>query len=438
MAATKIGELQAVVSADISKLKVGLNRATAEIKGFSVKSQGFLKANAAQIGQLGRKFMMAGAAISAGLAIGVKSFGTFDQAMRKATAVSDVTEKQFKQMSDTVEKKSKELGIAAEKLAEGYYFLGSAGLSATEQMAAFPAVAVLSKAALIDMGQAAEMVVDIMKGFKIPFTDTTRVTDILTEAVTSSNMVFSQLGEAIGYVAGVARTANTSLEETTAIIGVMADVGMKGSRAGVALRRAFLNLMAPTETVRKSLDKLGKDGSSADKAKDAMKDLGIQVYGTDGKMKSMIEIMKTLIPALNSASEQTRNMALKNLFGARAVTGMIAVIDEGVEGLEKWVTQLENSGGAAQRVADKQLAAFNEQLGNLGKQIKAISRDVGAILVPALLKIIEKIEKLVEWVGELNPDIKKMGVFAAVVAGVLLPLPQLIKLFLPMESILLQ
>ena len=91
---TSVGELQAKVTADISGLKVGLNRAAAEIRGFSAKSQGFLKANAAQIGQLGRSFMVAGAAISAGLRIGVKAFGTFDQAMRKATAVSDVTAKQ--------------------------------------------------------------------------------------------------------------------------------------------------------------------------------------------------------------------------------------------------------------------------------------------------------------------------------------------------------
>jgi len=36
-----------------------------------------------------------------------------------------------------------------------------------------------------------------MKGFKIPFTDTTRVTDILAKSVTSSNMTFGQLGEAL-------------------------------------------------------------------------------------------------------------------------------------------------------------------------------------------------------------------------------------------------
>ena len=362
------------------------DEATKKLKGF----RSTLKANAAEMRDVGRKFAIAGLAITAALGGAVKAYGDFDQSMKKATAVSDVTEEQFSQMSKMAEQMSMKLGVSANTTAEAFYFLGSAGLKATQQIAAFPAVAVLAKAAVMGMGQTAEMVVDTMKGFKIGFEETGRVTDVLAKAVTSSNMTFGQLGQAMTYVSGIARTVNMSLEETTAVIGMMANVGIKGSMAGTSLRRALLNLAAPASDASKTL-----------------KNLGVEVYGVDGKMKPLTEIMEKLIPVLKKSGEETRNMALKSLFGARAVTGMVEIVYQGADGLKKFTEELKNSGGAAREIADEQLDTLNEQFGILVKHITNAGRDLGKVFTPAIRDTIGKVRELLKKFSDLDPAIVK-------------------------------
>ena len=374
-----VGELYADVTADITGLRKGLQKAQTEVKVFSAKIKNNLQRNAAQYKRMGRDIAIVGAAITAGLGAMIKSFGSFDASMRKATAVSDITEKQFLLMSKMVQSQSVKLNKKVEELADGFYYLGSAGLSATEQLKAFDSIALLSKAAIITMGEATEMTVDTMKGFKIGFEDTNKVIDIFTNVVTSSNQKFGQLGEAMSVVSGVARSMNNNLAQTSALIGIMADVGIKGAKSGMMLRRSLLNLAAPTSEMRNQLKKLN-----------------VSIYdSTTGKMKPFIQIIGEISDALKGASEEETNFTFKTLFGARAIAGQIAIFDKGKDEIEKYVASLEEA-GSTQEVADKQLAGFNEQLGILGKNIRLIVIQFGQQLAPLVESFAGKVGGLVE------------------------------------------
>jgi TP901 family phage tail tape measure protein len=234
------------------------------------------------------------------------------------------------------------------------------------------------------MGAATEMVVDTMKGFQIGFENTTHVTDVMAKAVTSSNMTFAQLGTALSYVSGVAKMANNTLEETTAAIAQMADVGIKGSRAGVYMRTGLLRLMAPQAAARKELEKFG-----------------VSIYTAEGKMKPFIQIVGELGEALRGATEEQRNMAFKALFGQRAITGQIAVFRKGRAELEKFTDMLRNAGGTAQEIADKQLGNLSAQFGRLIKIVMDTAYAISKALGPALR----------EAVADLQTQFKKLNEF---------------------------
>jgi len=302
--------------------------------------------------------------------LSLRAFGNFERSMRRATAVSEVTSTQFELMTRMAETQSIRLNMAASKTANAFYFLGSAGLSATQQIQAFVPVATLAKAATMEMGETAEMVVDTMKGFHLGFERTTHVTDVLAKAVTSSNMTFAQLGESLSLVSGVARTANNTLEETTALIAAMADVGIKGSRAGVYLRRGLINLMAPMSALR-----------------DLLAQYNIQIYDSSGRMKSFLTIINEVSAVLRNASEQQRNLMFKTMFGARAITGQIAIFDRGYTALRDFTEMLEKSGGTAEKIAQKQMLSFWERLGQVWQRITRMSRTIGQLLSPAILRL---------------------------------------------------
>ncbi|MBS3741510.1 MAG: phage tail tape measure protein [Candidatus Cloacimonetes bacterium] len=344
---------------------------------------------------------MGGTAVVAGLGAMTKKFGDFDKAMRSATAVSDTTFEQFTEMSAMAEEQSIKLNLQVENLAEGFYFLGSAGLEATEQMKAFKDIALLSKAAQIDMGQATEMVVDTMKGFRMEFERTGEVVDMMAAGVTSSNMKFGQLGETLAYTSGIAKNMHTPLAKLIALTGSMADAGVKGSRAGTALRRAFLNLAAPTSQTAKR-----------------MKKLGIEVYDTaTGKMKDMITILYEMEEAFKSMGEKEVNKALKEIFGARAITGMVKFFNEGVKQVDEFTEAIVNSGGTAKKVADKQLAAFNEQMGIISKKARLLINTLGEKLAPVVAKIGDIFGGLIDKITSLSDETLEFIAIATGIAG---------------------
>jgi len=397
---TNIGTLSVRVNAETRALVTGMNKARAAVRDFSTKTQGMLEANSQAMMSMGRKGMMMGAVISGAMTMAVKSFADLEQAMATATAVSTVTEKQLGKMTEMATEMSKKWGVSASNTARAFYFLGSAGLKAQEQIAAFPAVTTLAKAAMIDMGSAAEMTVDTMKGFKIPFSDTTRVTDILTKAVTSSNMTFAQLGESMSYVSGTARVSNMSLEETTAVLGTMANVGIKGSMAGTTLRRALINLSAPSGEARKVLE-----------------ELGISVYDADGKMRSLTNILTLLVPAFDKVSEETKNMAMKTLFGARAITGMTEMIYQGADGLRDFTDQLKDSAGVCEEVAEKITETLTGSFQKLGKEISAVVRIMGKDLVPVVNKLAKDMGELTKKIEGMPAPLRKVAVGATALTG---------------------
>jgi TP901 family phage tail tape measure protein len=329
-------------------------------------------------------------------AVSVRTYGTFERAMRRATAVSEATERQFFKMSQMAEEQSKRLNIAAVNAADAFYYLGSAGLSVTEQMQAFVPVITLAKAGVIGAAEAAENMVDTIKGFRMGFDQTGRVADIMTKAVISSNMNFTQLGQTLELVAGVAHIMNNSIEDTVAVIAHMANVGIKASMAGTSLRRALLNLGAPTTAGRKMLASLG-----------------VSVYDLEGRMKPFITILGELNEKLRFASEEQRNMAFRVLFGARAISGQVAVFQTGAKALTEYANSLRDSAGATEKVAGKQLVAFLEQMGRIWRQFKMLVRHIGETLAPAFLRLgnllDEGLIKLTEYVDRHSLRVREVG-----------------------------
>ena len=97
---TNIGTLVGHVVADISKWTGNLTKATTQLRTFSTNMDKFLKNNAVSMRRIGMRAALMGGAVAAGVGAMVKSYGEFERRMRRATAVSEVTDKQFVEMSD--------------------------------------------------------------------------------------------------------------------------------------------------------------------------------------------------------------------------------------------------------------------------------------------------------------------------------------------------
>ncbi len=370
---------------------------------------------------LGMDITKLGAILTGFAGISVKEIGQFDKAIREALAVSDVTTQQFDEMAEMAENMSKQLNKAATETAKGFYFLGSAGLSATEQMQSFGSVTNMARAMTVEVGQAAEGLVDIMRGFNITFDESNRVADTLVKTVITSNQVFSDLDKAMSYVSSTANMSNNSLADVAAMLGVMANAGIKGSYAGVALRRSFTNLMSPTREMI-----------------DLIHSLGLKLYDTtNGEMRPFVDIMGDINFQLRDASDRYKNMVFEIMFGRRAIAGQIKIFEFGKEQLQQYSDALLNADGTMKNVVDKQMAAFLHQLGRVYRGIQDVAREIGRALVPSLREFANQalpvVDALKDWVKN-NSDVATsiikittaIGGAALVIGPLMLMLPTLI------------
>ena len=333
---------------------------------------------------LGVQVAIAGVIITIAFKKMLDQFTDFDRAMRRATAVTTFSLDQYTQMSAMAEKASMELNVSASSAADAFYYLGSAGLSAEDQMKAFRDVVILSKAAVIDASQAAEIMVDTMKGFKIPFEETAHVTAVMAKSVISSNMNFLQLGETLSLVAGVSRTTNNTLEETAAMIQLMANVGIKGTRSGTTLRRSMLNLAAPSEKINRLFE-----------------DMGVSISNQSGEIKPYIQLIGEISEAMKGAGEEQKMYAFKTLFGARAIAGQLEIFDAGRVKLLGMVTTLKTVGNTHEEIAEKQLAAFGEQVGEMQQTFANLSRQLTSKFVPTLQMMSKGLKGVAGWITKL-------------------------------------
>jgi TP901 family phage tail tape measure protein len=383
--AISVGAIVAYVRADTTQFHAGLAKAKTAVTAFSMHVQMSLRRAGAAFTYLGRRLFIVGALVTGAVGGAVRSFGKFEQAMREATAVSDVTAEQFERMSRMAEQASVDLNLAATETAEAFYYLGSAGLTAEQQMEAFTGTTKFARAAVMSVGGAAEILVDVMKGLDVEFSKTIEVADVLTAAFISSNTHLNELGEAMSMVSSIARDTHTPIEQVAAAFGLMANVGIKGSRAGTALRRAFINLMDPS---REMVDELRK--------------WNVQVYDATGRIKPFLTLVNELSANLENATEKQRNHALSTLFGVRALTGQLAVFRDAGSVIREYTAQLENAAGTLDLVVSRQMSAMWNQLGKVGRALQVLIRHLGATLEPTIRQFAKTmlpiLERLTEWV----------------------------------------
>ena len=192
---------------------------------------------------LSHTFTIMGATALGSIALITREFGKFDKAIRHATSVSETTSKQFEQMSDMALDASVKWNKAATSTAQAFYYLGSAGLTVTEQMQAFNTTIMLSRAMGSDLAKTVEGTVDIVRAFGLEFANINSIADQLTKTVISSNQTFDILTRAMTYAASTAKMTNNTLAETSAMLGIMANAGIKGcydDQTEVLTRRGWL------------------------------------------------------------------------------------------------------------------------------------------------------------------------------------------------------
>ncbi len=347
--------------------------------------------------------------------VAVKAFSDFEGAMTQSLAImGDVSEDLRVRMEGAARSVAKELGLSHKEAAESFFFLASAGLDAEQSIAALPQVAKFAKAGMFDMATATDLATDAQSALGLTvkdanenLTNLTRVTDVFVKANTLANATVEQFASAITSKAGVAlRNVNKDIEEGVAVLSVFADQGVKGEAAGVLLTRTLEGL---TDNARKNSK--------------AFADFNIEVFDSQGEMKNLADITRDMEKAFEGMSTEQKSAAVSQLgFSKLAKQGVLQMLgfSDAIQGFEK---DLRNSGNTTEEVANKQMAAFSEQVKILKAEFVDLAIEFGPIIIDQFLKpLMEILKGIAERFSNLSEEQRHQIVMFLAIAAAIGPL----------------
>ena len=134
--------------------------------------------------------------------------------------------------------------------------------------------------------------------------------------------------------------------ELNTALGILADIGIKGSEGGTALRNTILSLASPT-----------------DKAAELMEDLGVSAYDSKGQLKPLNETLGDLNKAMEAMSDNQRTQVLNTIFNKndlKAVNGLLAATQAKTFDLGETLDGLGIDATKNKDAVDKLMAAFRD------------------------------------------------------------------------------
>lgn len=314
-----------------SKLdKSGLESGLASLGKFSSSAFGVIGKGIAAIS--GGLTAMGGFAMHAGM--------NFDTAMSQVAATMGKSVDEIQILSDKAKEMGESTKFSATEAAEALNYLALAGYDAATAADVLPSVLNLAAAGGMDLAYASDLATDAMSALGISASEAnlTKFGDELAMTASKANTSVAQLGEAILTVGGTAKVLKGGTVELNTALGVLANRGIKGAEGGTHLRNVILALTAPTE-----------------KSAEAMKKLGVSATTSTGEMRPLNEVLGDLDAAMSNLTDAQKTEVLNTIFNKTdiaAVQGLIAGLGE------EWNTlagNIENAGGAMQKMADTQI-----------------------------------------------------------------------------------
>ncbi|OFQ73241.1 phage tail tape measure protein [Staphylococcus sp. HMSC073E10] len=347
------------------------------------------------------------APIVAGFGAAMKKSIDFDDTMRKVKATSGATGDEFNQLRTKALQMGRDTKFTASESAEAMNYMALAGWDTKDMLKGVGGVMDLAAASGEDLASVSDIVTDNLTAFGMKAKDSTHFADVLAQTSSKANTDVRGLGDAFKYAAPVAGALGYTVEDTSIAIGLMSNAGIKGEKAGTALRTMFTNLSKPTKAMKDEMDKLG-----------------ISITDSNGEMLPMRDVLDQLRGKMGGLSKDQQAAAASTIFGKEAMSGALAVINASDEDYKKLTKSIDGSKGASKRMAKEMEGGIGGAMRKMKSAIESLAISLGDALAPMLYKAAKWITSLANKFSNLPTGVQKtiavVGLLAAAIGPLLM------------------
>jgi TP901 family phage tail tape measure protein len=308
-------------------------------------------------------------------------------------------------LSALAKKMGSETAFSASDCAEALNYLALAGYNTEQICDTLPTVLNLAAAGNIDLATASDMVTDAMSALGMGVDESEKMVDQMAKTASSTNTSVAQLGEGILTIGATAKSIKGGTAELNTALGILANNGIKGAEGGTHLRNVILSLQSPTDT-----------------AAACMEQLGLDVYDSEGNMRSLNDILGDLNKSMEGMTSADKNNIISTIFNKTDLSSVNALLANTGDTWDDLQQSIIDSGGAAQQMADTQLDNLSGQITILKSALEGLAISFGELLMPVIKQVVDVIQKMVDKLNALDPSMKETIVKIALIAAAVGPM----------------
>lgn len=301
--------------------------------------------------------------------VAVKAASDFSEANSRLRAL--VKDGTFEELSNQARTLGETTVFTQQEIANTQFELKKLGTTGRELLNILPGIANLSGALGEDLTTSATAVREALNIYRLESSQAQRVTDLFASAVANSALTIGSLREGFKNVGPILQAQNLSIEDSVALLALLANNAIKGSLGGTKLRSTFNKLGATFSDGNKSLALLQKN----------------TLNYTD------------LLSLLNSRS---------------VVVG--SIIKSQSSELDDLKIKFNNATASASAFADELEGELFFSVGQIKNAINSLGIELGAALKPAVEGMRDALVGMAKNFRELDPAAKEM--FGVLLIGI--------------------
>lgn len=354
---------------------------------------------------LGQSLMPATIAIAGVGAASSNMAMDFEDAMSQAAGALNKPMSEMDSLRQLAIQVGKDTVFSATDAGNAITELAKGGLTEADiQAGALQTTMDLAASSGMELGDAANVVVQAMGAFGLSANESAEAANALAGAAAASSTDVEPLTQGLAQCSAQAKNAGWDIQETTAALGMFADAGITGSDAGTSLKTMLQRLAAPTDTAAAEIEKLG-----------------IQTRDSQGNLLGASEMAQELQSKLGGLDAATRDAALQTIFGSDATRAATVMMSNGAAGIQKYITAT-NDQTAAQRLANSQMGETSKAIEEMKGSLETAAISIGETIAPVVQKVADFISDLANKFSELPSGIQTVIIVIAAIVAALGPL----------------
>ena len=301
---------------------------------------------------------------------------SFESSMSNVEAISGATAEQMQQLTDKAMELSESSKFTATEIGDGFSYMAMAGWKTEEMLDGIEGIMNLAAASGTDLATASDIVTDALTAMGYSAQDSGRLADVMAAASSNANTNVELMGATFKYVAPIIGTLGYNMEDAAVAIGLMANAGIKGEKAGTALRSTLNRLSAPPKECAEEMERLG-----------------ISLTDSEGNMKDLNTVITEMRIKFADLSETEATAAAKHIAGQEAMSGLLAIMNASNEDFQKLTVAINDSSGAAATMAET-------MQDNVGGKLTLLQSKIQGIMIRLFKKASDSMKDGIDTVGE--------------------------------------